>query len=48
MIINQKVEMEDERILQQVQEKPIMIEEDVNPSYVFLLILMSLILLWWF
>ncbi len=24
-----------------------MIEEDVNPSYVFLLMLMSLILLWW-
>jgi hypothetical protein len=33
MIINQKVEMEDERILEQVPKNPIMIEEDVNPSF---------------
>jgi hypothetical protein len=27
--------MEDERILQHVQENPIMVEKDVNPSCVF-------------
>jgi hypothetical protein len=47
MILNQEVEMENERIHQQMQENPIMIEEDVNPSHVFMLMLMNLILLWW-
>jgi len=33
--------MEDEKIPQQMQENPTMVEEDVNPSYVLLLMLMN-------
>jgi hypothetical protein len=35
LVKNQELKMEDERILQHVQENPIMVEEDVNPSCVF-------------
>jgi hypothetical protein len=38
--------MEDENIPQQIQENPMMVEENVNLSYVFLLMLMSPIFLW--
>jgi hypothetical protein len=37
--------MEDEKILQQMQENPMMVEENVNLSYFFMLMLMSPILL---
>jgi hypothetical protein len=37
--------VEDEKIPQQMQENPTMVEEDVNLSYVFLLMLMNPILL---
>jgi hypothetical protein len=35
MILNQEPKMEVERIPQQMQKNPTMVEEDVNPSCVF-------------
>jgi hypothetical protein len=37
--------MEDEKIPQQMQNNPTMVEEDVNLSYFFMLMLMSPIIL---
>jgi len=40
-VLNQELEMEDERIPQQMQKKSTMVEKDVNLSCVFLLMLMN-------
>jgi hypothetical protein len=40
-VLNQKPEMEDERIHQQVQKNSTMAKKDVNISCVFLLMLMN-------
>ncbi len=49
MVRNQKLEMEDERILQQMKENPTMVGKDVKLfMFFFILMLMNPILLWRF
>jgi hypothetical protein len=40
MVLNQEPKMEDEKFPQYVQENPIMVEEDVNPSYIYILLML--------